>query len=127
MVVLMHCLSTTAMAGNAAHGRLGVQVVIIGSKHKRISEETDELYRTESGWGEVDNCWGQIGYVNALLYKPDYEDIRPNTAGIGKRHSPAKVHFRAERNADIFVHEQRLGDLLAVALRNAALPYAVVG
>jgi hypothetical protein len=112
----------------SSNRRHALQLVIIGSKHNRTSIETDELYRTESGWGEVDNCWGQIGYVNVLLYKPAYEDIRPNTAGVGGKggkFSPAKFQFRAERNADIFVREQRLGDMLAVALRNAAMPYSV--
>jgi hypothetical protein len=97
---------------------------MIASKHKRFSKETNELYRTESAWGEVDNCWGQLGYVNILMYKPPaYSDIKPNSKRVYKKYRAAKYLFRTERNADIYVRTDPFGDLLAVALRKAALPY----
>ena len=52
---------------------------MIDSMHKNEdSPEIKEALRLESGWGEVDNCWGQLGYVNVMLYKPpEYDDVTP--------------------------------------------------
>ena len=101
---------------------------MVGSRHKKTGEpRAAEYYRNENGWGEVDNCWGQLGYINVMLYKPpSYSDIIPR-----KWHRPSKLgklqriksEFRAERNAHIKVRQKELGDILAVALRNAAIPY----
>jgi hypothetical protein len=111
-------------------------VIIISSKHKPPSttnidllKRFDDLYRTESGWGEVDNCWGALGYLTVLVYEPlEYDDIVLTQAVRDTLKVPptllsdVKRAFRAERNADINVREQELGDLVAVALHNAVLP-----
>ena len=111
-----------------------MQVVIVGSKHKltegddadkREAKKSAEMYRTESGWGEVDNCWGQLGYVNVMLYHPpSYSDVvmRPLRKGHS-RLSLAQREFRNERNADIIVQPEPFGDIIAVALRHAKIPY----
>ena len=114
------------MTSDAYELRAVLQLIMIGSKHNRTADPlTAELYRTENGWGEVDNCWGQLGYVNVMVYKPPhYEDIVPNLASVGQRGRWTKRMFRAERNADVTVREKEFGDMVAVALRNAALPFS---
>ena len=112
-----------------------VQVILIASKHTRTKDpEVEEMYRNEAGWGEVDNCWGSIGYVNFLLYRPPaYEDIVYEPLQTYRLHavpkswkkkpSTAWLRFRAERNADVRVRPALLGDMVEVALRNAAVPF----
>ena len=102
---------------------------MIDSKHKNADNpEIQEALRLESGWGEVDNCWGQLGYINIMLYRPpEYSDIVPVwQQDYNKNHSrfsPERALFRAERNADLTVRPQLMGDLIAVALRNAGMPF----
>lgn len=98
------------------------QVILIASKHKRGSQKTDELYRTEFAWGEVDNCWGQLGYVSFVLYKPpEYFDLQLYQER--ETYATARELFRSERSADVYVRLDPFGDMVAVALRNAEVPY----
>jgi hypothetical protein len=109
-------------------------MIIIASKHrsrvtgdKKEVQIVQELYRTESGWGEVDNCWGALGYVNTLLYRPPkFSDLvlwTPPGRGNRSALAEARLSFRRERNSSIYVREKELGVLVAAALHSAALPY----
>jgi hypothetical protein len=107
-----------------------VQVVLVDTKHTLITKEQRELHRFESAWGEVDNCWGQLGYVSFIVYEPPEDTdlvlhpTPPRAADAPPdKVSPEFLKYRLERNADVVVRAKELGDLVAVALGNAAMAY----
>lgn len=104
-----------------------MQVILVGPHHHRTGEpQAEHLYETESTWAEVDNCWGNLGYLGVAVYQaPEAGDMAYKVPPVDTTpltaHSAALQVFRRERNADMRVRPSVIADMAAVALRNARL------